>query len=518
MLKGKRQVVMEVDSFEVGDVIDFTLTDGEEVITYETNPLSYDTDEDSILDGDEIVLGLDPLSPVTNSVPDGDRIFERVIQNIDSDLLIENTAIPHITITSTGNPVKQIFTSASENTQLADNPAIVGKGTRILLSSRVEGSSITFETEDDRLLHELMVCLYDEDTGDIRFLDTTLDNNDYFTAALDGSGVYFLIDIAALMEYLEIDLDAIIEDIQSQLPVAGPAMRSAGLPDVPEAANPGGLAAEILALAPGEELSPEVLERYMTEYENSEASKATLIPVEELEGFQMPEAHGAPVAFAYAAAPDESKTLDVMFLVDTSYSFETSSGSSQFLRIFLLCLNELFTADPAVDFRFGVAFFGGMPDSYCSVYAPDGTLGSVWQTEPRNMDEVLMYYIRNISYLSHGNHNAQPARSAEWVMGLFDSTADQKHVALITDKDISADSWSHPNGAVQDYRDMTDSYALNGIKLSAFVPETLFGVYNEIERTGGEVFHLTEDDAALAGFPIDAYISGISPGEFLGLL
>ncbi len=39
------------------------LTDNNEINIYNTDPVDEDTDDDELLDGDEIDLGLDPLNP-----------------------------------------------------------------------------------------------------------------------------------------------------------------------------------------------------------------------------------------------------------------------------------------------------------------------------------------------------------------------------------------------------------------------------------------------------------------------
>ncbi|MDE7293415.1 MAG: thrombospondin type 3 repeat-containing protein [Oscillospiraceae bacterium] len=112
------------------------LTDGEEVRTYGTDPLEEDTDGDSVSDKDEITLGLDPLNPATNGVPDNERTFA---QNVPADYWqlfynINTAGNPHrfsVDITAAGVAKENLRASFSGYTYSMNNDCVLGRGVEI---------------------------------------------------------------------------------------------------------------------------------------------------------------------------------------------------------------------------------------------------------------------------------------------------------------------------------------------------------------------------------------------------
>ncbi len=95
------------------DTDDDTLSDGDEVLIYGTDPLLADTDGDTLLDSDEIdTQGTDPLLADTDggSVDDADEI------DAGTDPLIGSDDLPPTTLSLTVGPV-----SGGANTFTADN-------------------------------------------------------------------------------------------------------------------------------------------------------------------------------------------------------------------------------------------------------------------------------------------------------------------------------------------------------------------------------------------------------------
>ncbi len=112
------------------------LTDGEEVNTYGTNPLEEDTDGDGVSDKDEITLGLDPLNPATNGVPDNERTFA---QNVPADYWqlfynINTAGNPYlfsVDITAAGVAKEELRASFSGYKDSMRNDCVLGRVVKI---------------------------------------------------------------------------------------------------------------------------------------------------------------------------------------------------------------------------------------------------------------------------------------------------------------------------------------------------------------------------------------------------
>lgn len=81
------------------------LNDYEEVKKYHTKPLLYDTDEDGLGDGTEVVNGFDPLKKDTdnNGTLDGKEnqiLTDQVRESLDTETM---SAVPDLTITGNGD-------------------------------------------------------------------------------------------------------------------------------------------------------------------------------------------------------------------------------------------------------------------------------------------------------------------------------------------------------------------------------------------------------------------------------
>jgi len=104
------------------------LSDGDEVNVHGTDPLKPDTDDDNVWDGDEVLLGLDPLNPETFGYPDADYKVTQVVEpekfsNVNTDKFEVS-----VEINAAGNAKRLL--SANESTYsdvIQNNPAILGK-------------------------------------------------------------------------------------------------------------------------------------------------------------------------------------------------------------------------------------------------------------------------------------------------------------------------------------------------------------------------------------------------------
>lgn len=191
------------------------LNDYEEINKWNTDPCKYDTDEDGLSDGDEILLGLDPLTQKTDgATPDSERKIaqEIVAENFD-DLLTsdENAAIPSLTLVASGNVNKRVSVTTTKSASFSDSRAIVGEPIDIsgenigtgTIHFKLANSLSTFTVKDTKETYcSNLVCKYNED-GETEYLDTEADyKNNSITAAVDGEGTYFVLDVKSLFHEL----------------------------------------------------------------------------------------------------------------------------------------------------------------------------------------------------------------------------------------------------------------------------------------------------------------------------
>ncbi|NLL72837.1 MAG: VWA domain-containing protein [Clostridiales bacterium] len=181
------------------------ILDGDEVKIYKTSPILEDTDGDTISDGDEIRLGLNPLKAYSDDIThDSKRKFQQSLseENIEPYLMdSENLLVPYINGLVSDVIDKNIYVGHYNNDAIQDNRAIIGEPVRIH-SSYTEEDELTlgfnysgflsYYAEDD--LNTLVICRYIED--DFLPLETELDKlNRTLNANITGGGIYFVLDL-----------------------------------------------------------------------------------------------------------------------------------------------------------------------------------------------------------------------------------------------------------------------------------------------------------------------------------
>lgn len=187
------------------------LLDNEEVNIYCTSPITYDTDGDKISDGDEIVLGLNPLNPISDGVTsDTERTFQQVLskENIEESLFDDNLAIPFIW-GNVSNVINHNVNVEEEDVYpLDDNRATVGK--QVFVSSAYDADSdlrLYFDcSEVSENIELLMICSYDD--GEIKPCYTNYEDKTVWTNVT--AGIYFVINVELLLEDLDIPVDKYI--------------------------------------------------------------------------------------------------------------------------------------------------------------------------------------------------------------------------------------------------------------------------------------------------------------------
>ncbi|MEE1504352.1 MAG: S-layer homology domain-containing protein [Acutalibacteraceae bacterium] len=201
------------------------LTDLDEINTHNTEPTNYDTDGDSLCDGDEILLGLNPLIQKTDGTTlDSERTFtQELSENNMSDELLdeENDAIPSLTLTASGNINKDVSVSATVSNDFTDSRAIVGNPIDISGENVSEGT-LTFTLNNDGIallsvddssetFNTNLICKYNED-GSIEYLDTDYDEStNSVSAEINSAGTYYVLDVKNLFDELGLAMPTVAD-------------------------------------------------------------------------------------------------------------------------------------------------------------------------------------------------------------------------------------------------------------------------------------------------------------------
>lgn len=156
------------------------LLDGEEVNVYGTDPLVADKDEDGLIDGDEIALGTDPYDEDSDDdgVLDGDEKFEQTYM-----YQVENgeCAINQVTITLNGtgnlNTSTTIESVMNKDVLCTGVVGLIGEPFEIETESEFDEATITFKLDTDKLgetaFEDLIFLWYDEENQIFVELETS---------------------------------------------------------------------------------------------------------------------------------------------------------------------------------------------------------------------------------------------------------------------------------------------------------------------------------------------------------
>ncbi len=167
------------------------LLDGDEVHTYGTDPLNPDTDADKLLDGEEGYSGtiftkygvyFDPLMPDTdgNGILDGDEIFgqskQQQVQTHDNKI----TEVK-VDMISNGNIDRNLKVESMYNIDAMSSNvyALVGEPFNITSTSDFEEATITFKIDQSQLndasFANLIILWYNEETQTFEEMETIHD-------------------------------------------------------------------------------------------------------------------------------------------------------------------------------------------------------------------------------------------------------------------------------------------------------------------------------------------------------
>ena len=178
------------------------LNDGEEINTYNTDPLKKDTDDDGLEDSDEIYLGTDPTNPDTNEngILDGDEKFYQTFTHIveNEDCAVEEVIV---SMEGTGNLQKTTSVESMMNKDIlsSDVVGLVGEPFEINSTSQFDKATITFKVDKSKLgntsFDNLLFLWYDEENDNFVELDTVLDeDNSTVSVETTHFSKYMLVD------------------------------------------------------------------------------------------------------------------------------------------------------------------------------------------------------------------------------------------------------------------------------------------------------------------------------------
>ena len=159
-----------------------TLTDGDEVNKYHTDPLVSDTDGDGLSDGDEVMFGEDPLDEDSddNGIPDGQ---EKRTQTFTHEAENKDCAVTEVTVTmdATGNinNTTEIESIMDKDYMCSRVVGLVGEPFSIETTSEFTEATLTFKVDQTKLgdteFDNLMFLWYDEENDNFVELETEHD-------------------------------------------------------------------------------------------------------------------------------------------------------------------------------------------------------------------------------------------------------------------------------------------------------------------------------------------------------
>ena len=194
------------------------LSDGEEILTYFTDPLCVDTDGEGLVDGDDVVLGFNPLLQDT----DGNGILDcdEKIQQEYSYETYNDTKISEIILdlNATGNLQNTVYVEDIMDRDMMSSgvAGLVGNPYDISTSSTFDPGTLSFKINIDELgdidPENLTVMWYDETNDNYVIMDSTWDDtNCVISTEVTHFSRYMIIDKVAWFEAWKQELDYLAE-------------------------------------------------------------------------------------------------------------------------------------------------------------------------------------------------------------------------------------------------------------------------------------------------------------------
>jgi hypothetical protein len=207
------------------------INDYEELFVFGTDPNNEDTDGDSILDGDEIALGLDPTSVSTNGTLDIEKTNSFVFEAVDKQLSGFNTDDQpfefSFDISASGLVDKYIkVIETGYKYAIEDNSTILGKSPEIIYNDQyaIESVTVRFTMKDgyNSSIDKYCVFYYWEGYNLLIPIETEYDYDTGTVYATNSMiGTYCLVDTDQMYELLEFK-----EEEQGEKSLAKPSLKN----------------------------------------------------------------------------------------------------------------------------------------------------------------------------------------------------------------------------------------------------------------------------------------------------
>ncbi len=194
------------------------LSDGEEILTYFTDPLCVDTDGEGLVDGDDVVLGFNPLLQDTdgNGILDCDeKIQQEYCYETYNDTKISEIILD---LNATGNLQNTVYVEDIMDRDMMSSgvAGLVGNPYDISTSSTFDPGTLSFKINIDELgdidPENLTVMWYDETNDNYVIMDSTWDDtNCVISTEVTHFSRYMIVDKVAWFEAWKHELDYLAE-------------------------------------------------------------------------------------------------------------------------------------------------------------------------------------------------------------------------------------------------------------------------------------------------------------------
>lgn len=193
-----------------------SLTDGDEVNKYGTDPLKPDTDDDGIADNKELELGTDSLKADTdgNGISDND---EKTVQT--KTLAVDESSNPgisevNVTLNCPGHidDKLSVINTYDLDMRSSDVVGLVGVPVEILCNEEFETADITFKYDESQLgetnEEDLRMLWYDEENDNYVPLEAVLDTeNNTITYKTTHFSTYLVVDKKVWIDAMRLNID-----------------------------------------------------------------------------------------------------------------------------------------------------------------------------------------------------------------------------------------------------------------------------------------------------------------------